>query len=157
MDLDRLSPQELFDYLSTLARTDLAEDAPEHVVNRASRIARQRRPHVRAGPRLLGALRFDSAQAPLAFGVRSGASARHLLYEAGPYTIDVHLSGRSVLGQVLGPCTGGEVALDGPAGQAETVLSATCEFEFGPMPGGNYHLSFMLADDIVDIPDLELA
>jgi hypothetical protein len=35
MDLDRLSPRELFEYLSNLARTDLSEDAPEHVVNRA--------------------------------------------------------------------------------------------------------------------------
>jgi hypothetical protein len=157
MDLDRLSPRELFEYLSNLAHTDRSEDAPEHVVNRAVRIARQARPDVRAGPRLLGALRFDSFQAPLAFGVRSGASARHLLYEAGPYTIDVRLTGRTVAGQVLGPCTGGEVALDGLAGQADTLLSDTCEFELGPVPGGKYHLSFLLADDIVDIPDLELA
>ena len=156
MDLDRLSPRELFEYLSNLARTDTSEDAPEHVVNRAVRIARQGRHDVRAGPRLLGALRFDSFQAPLAFGVRSGAAPRHLLYEAGPYTIDVRLAGRTVAGQVLGPCTGGEVALDGPAGQAETVLSDTCEFELGPLPGGTYHLSLLLADDIVDIADLEL-
>jgi hypothetical protein len=156
MDLHNLSADELYDYVLQLARSDDSEDAPHHVINRAVRIAREQRPGSHASPRLLGTLRFDSLQTPLAFGVRSGASARHLLYEAGPYTIDVRLTGRTVAGQVLGPCHGGEVALDGPPGQAEAVLSETCEFQLGPVPGGKYHLSFLLADEIVDIPDLEL-
>jgi len=158
MNLDRLSAQELFDYLHQLARSDDLEDAPEHVVNRAVRLFGQGRPSVRASPRIRALLRFDSVQSPLAFGVRSGASAaRRLLYEAGPYTIDVRVTGRSLAGQVLGPCSGGQVALDGPAGQAEGALSDTCEFQLGPVPAGAYHLSFLIDDDIIDIPDVELA
>ena len=64
--------------------------------------------------------------------------------------------GWRVAGQVLGACTGGQVLLEGSAGQAATELNAQCEFSLPPQPGAIYKLLLRLEDVDVEVPILEL-
>jgi anti-sigma factor RsiW len=78
-----------------LMRTDDAEDAPPHVVARAARLFRQRSapeaPSLRQ--RLRAVLQFDSAQRPLAMGVRSGHTlTRQLLFTSEVRDLDLRIS-----------------------------------------------------------------
>lgn len=98
------------------------------------------------------ALRFDSATMPPAYGMRGGADAgiRQLLFEAGPFEIELHTradrAGWVVSGQVLGPteATTGEVRLIGDRASARSSLSQLLEFTLSQVPPGRYRLELQL-------------
>src|SRR5947209_20306602 len=78
-------------------RSDESESAPEHVINRAVRLfnihtATEPRP---AGvmERLVAFMRFASAHAVPAFGLRVGTdeSSRQLLFDAEAYELDLRM------------------------------------------------------------------
>jgi anti-sigma factor RsiW len=115
--------------------------------------------------RLEGSLRFDSATMPPAFGMRGSldATSRQLLFEAGPFEIELHTqaarSGWNVRGQVLGPteATSGEVRLMGARTRARSMLSELLEFTLPLVPAGTYRLELRLAHDaLIHIDALEL-
>ncbi len=158
---------EQLERLTTLMRSDRAEDAPRDVLFSAVQMFRARpRPAEEPGllRRVLAVLRFDSSGLTPALGVRSGqfAPARQLLFSAGDVDVDVRLApggqGWTVTGQVLGPCQGGRVELgrtgEEPAARAE--LNDLCEFTLPPVPAGSYTLRLRLGDVEVELPELEL-
>src|SRR5512136_2866312 len=81
--------------ITGLMRTDASADAPPQVIARAVSLFRPRAAQPAPGllQRVVAALRFDSAQLPLAAGVRSGQPvARQLLYDAGGYELDLRVA-----------------------------------------------------------------
>jgi anti-sigma factor RsiW len=115
--------------------------------------------------RLSGSLRFDSATMPPAFGMRGGLddTTRQLLFEAGPFEVELHTqaarSGWNVKGQVLGPteATSGEVRLIGARSSARSMLSELLEFSLPLVPAGTYRLELRLAHDaLIQIDKLDL-
>jgi hypothetical protein len=98
--------------MSTVARI-AADDAqvtpPDDATHLAYAIVAMRRPdNVRIDPPLVAQLVFDSFRSAAVAGIRSGQTmTRHVLYEAGPYAIDLRLdharAGRqlSLTGQVV--------------------------------------------------------
>jgi hypothetical protein len=153
--------------VTQLMRADSSEDAPRDAIFNAVRMFRSR-PAAENAPgilrRIVAALTFDSSALAPAFGVRSGQSApaRQLLFSAGDFDVDLRLAsggeGWTVSGQILGPCSGGEVEL-GEAGQAarsSIALNDLCEFTLPPVPEGSYALRLRLGDMEVEIPDLSL-
>jgi anti-sigma factor RsiW len=115
--------------------------------------------------RFTSALRFDSATMPPAFGMRGGtaSSDRQLVFESGPFEIELHTrqerAGWSVSGQVLGPteATSGEVRLIGPRTNSRSALSDLLEFRLPLAPQGTYRLELRLdGDALLRIDCLEL-
>jgi anti-sigma factor RsiW len=156
-------------HLIELMRTDDSQDAPAHVVNRAIRLFRTHRlaqglspsPRPSIRQRLIATLRFDSAQQPMAFGVRAGRTrTRELLYGMGDNELEVRLepseAGWTVTGQVLGSCSGGEVLAQSEADRVMTDLNEVCEFSLPPLRQGVYTLILRLQDVEVEVPGLEL-
>lgn len=133
-----------------LMRADKGYDAPGHVVQRALRLMRP--PAAARGAtsgslrRLVGRVRFDSAQAPMAAGLRAaGEGPRRLLFSAEPYEVDLLISpaaGRWRLsGQLIGPDEpGGAAELAGSAGILTTPLNELSEFTLPPVEPGRYTL-----------------
>lgn len=118
-----------------------------------------------SGQRFVGVLRFDSARMPPAFGMRGSLDgpSRQLLFEAGPFEIELHISagggGWSLSGQVLGPtdAASGEVRLVGPRHSAGSTLSELLEFTLPIVAAGTYRLEIQLPPDAVLLVDsLEL-
>jgi anti-sigma factor RsiW len=151
--------------LLMLMRTDTTEDAPPAVVARAVALFQPRSASLATlgdrVRRLVAALRFDSGLTPLALGVRSGGSAaRQWLFETDGYTLDVRAlpSGEhwSIVGQVLGACSGGQVTLSGPAGTTQVALTGLCEFTVPPQPAGVYALHLRLNVEDVEIEGITL-
>ena len=146
-------------------RADDSPDAPEYVINRAVRLFRtQRLLPAEPSPRrrIIAALRLDTARQPFALGVRASRPAtRELLFDIDSENeLEVRIEpvegGWRVAGQILGTCTGGQVLLEGSAGQATTELSPLCEFSLPPQPGAIYKLVLQLEDVEVEVPILEL-
>jgi len=148
-----------------LMRTDDSVDPPEHVVSRAVRLIRTRvsapRPSVRQ--RLAAVLQFDSgATSGLAYGLRSGLVAeRQLLFNAGELSVELRVAPRGgetfeVVGQVLGPCQGGQVELRGPGSAVVASLNDMCEFALPPVPSGTYAFALHLQDSDVEVDGLQL-
>jgi anti-sigma factor RsiW len=144
-------------------RSDSAEDAPSHVVNRALRLLRQK--FATARPSLwrqfTALLRFDSWQSQPAVGVRSASSApRQMLYEAGEHEIDLRVmtdgSHWFVAGQVIGSDALGEVELVGLV-HVSAPINALSEFRLPAVPPGNYTLIARQSDVEIVIPGLVLA
>ena len=160
--LTRLS--QLFEVM----RGDRTEDAPTQAVERAVNIFRARAvssppPRATVVRRILATLSFDSLQLAPAFGVRSSRSAtRQLLFSVGENDLDLRVtpSGEMwvVAGQLLGPCTGGLVELQGAVASAavQAVMNDLCEFALPPVPAGSYTLWLRLDDMEVEVPGLEL-
>lgn len=150
--------------LVQLMRTDTAGDAPRDVKAQAVALFRTRAASAKPSVvrRVLAALNFDSAQSQPAYGLRSGQpQARQFLYSAGENDLDLRVkpSGESwvVSGQVLGlKCAGGQVRLEGAAGQAAVEMNELCEFTLPPVPAGRYTLQVRLTDVEVEVPDLDL-
>jgi len=149
----------------TLMRTDESQDASAPVIARAVRLfqarAEQAAPALNLRERVLAVLRFDSAQRPLALGLRAGqAAARQLLFSAGERDLDVRLTRAGdawvVSGQILGPEASGEVELRGDASCVLAALNDLSEFALPPIPAGRYALLLHLADVEVEITDLEV-
>jgi anti-sigma factor RsiW len=149
----------------TRMRTDDSHDAPAPVIARATRLFRSRAQETASPPslreRVLAVLRFDSAQRPLAFGLRAGQTpTRQLLFSAGKRDLDVRLTQTGetwvVSGQILGSPAKGLVELRGEGNKKHTVLNDLSEFTLSPVPMGRYSLLFHLADVEVEVSDLEI-
>jgi len=146
-----------------LMRTDDTPDAPEHVVARAVRLFRQRAAPAAPGlrQRIQAVLTFDSAQRPLAMGMRSGqAAGRQLLFNAAARDLDLRIAPAdslwAVSGQVLGDCDGGQIELHGPMFQVQAALNQLCEFTLPPVPAGNYTLNLRMPDLEIEIAGLDI-
>jgi len=114
---------------------------------------------------LVGALRFDSATMPPAYGMRGipENGDRQLLYEAGPFEIELHMrqrrAGWDLSGQVLGPtsATSGEMRVIGARASARSRLSELLEFQLPTLPHGTYQMELRLAGDaLLHIGPVEL-
>jgi len=154
-----------------LMRTDRTEAAPEHVIQRAVRLFSQHQAgaHPKSTDmvhRLIGVLRFDSAAAAPAFGLRVGAdeATRQLLFAAEPYEIELRTSsaadGATVVGQLLGPAgpvDSADVELVGADARVQARLSDLLEFSLPAVPPGTYRLELRLDQAIaIEIPSLHL-
>ncbi len=145
-----------------LMRTDAAELPPPHVTARAKRLLRQLARPAGQRQRLLAHLQFDSARAPLAFGMRSAAAGpRQLVFDAGDYTIDLRFRPAgdqlSLQGQVLGVSALGSAQLSGAGASHAAELSSTSSFAMPPVQPGSYTLTIALETVDITIPDLQLA
>ena len=154
----------------SLMRSDESESAPEHVINRAIRLFNV---HTASKPRatgimerLVGIMRFDSAHAAPAFGLRVGAdeASRQMLFDAQPYELELRTrpmaGGWTVAGQLLGPAETvdyGEVELIGEDARVQAPLSQLLEFSLPAVPAGTYRLELRFDDErAIEIPSLEL-
>src|SRR5712691_4638234 len=153
-----------------LMRSDESESAPEHVINRTVRLFDM---YTASEPRstglmerLVAILRFDSAHAVPAFGLRVGAdeASRQFLFDAQPYELELRTrpmpGGWSVAGQLLGPAETvdyGEVELIGDDARVQAPLSELLEFSLPAVPSGTYRLELRFDDErAIEIPSLEL-
>lgn len=140
-------------------RSDAGESAPAYVIEKARQLgARLRRPPSRL--QALARLTFDSARAPLAFGIRAGAGGqRHLLFETEQYTIDLRVRPQgelwSIAGQLLGLESAGSASLAGAA-VASNVLNENSEFTLPPVPPGTYTLTLNLDELEIALPEFEI-
>jgi anti-sigma factor RsiW len=148
-----------------LMRTDKAEHAPAVVVQRAVELLQPRRA---AAPslvqRVLAVLQFDSATMEPALGVRgTGSLVRQLLFNAGPYDVDIRVQpaerGWQVAGQVLGVGQQGNVKLQAAndhAVVAQTELNDLLEFTLAPVASGKYEFVLHVEQTEVVIPEFTL-
>lgn len=144
-----------------LLRDPAAEDAPAAAVAESKAIFRSRRTQPARLTRAL--LRFDSARAAPAFGLRADATLeRQLLLEADGYEIELRIAPAgerwSVAGQLLGGerAEGGGVELLGATDIASAQLNELQEFVLAPVRGGRYNLTLTLAGRAIVVPGLEL-
>jgi hypothetical protein len=127
--------------VASLAAADGEYEPPPHVLRRARALFALERPRlIRALPRLVGKLMFDSLTQPALAGVRGPAAAsRQAVFEAGDYAVDITVdqatgSSRTMLvGQVMSrvapvaPITAAPVLLT----SGETVVARTVCDRFG--------------------------
>ena len=145
-----------------LMRTDDSEDAPYPVIARAVRLFGPLARQTTATPRrrVAAVLHFDSAQLPLAAGVRGDLGPRQLLFGVEELELDVRIrptgEAWAVSGQVLGPGAAGQVKLWSETVSAQVPLGDLSEFTFPPVPAGSYVLLLSLADVDVLVDRLEL-
>jgi anti-sigma factor RsiW len=145
-----------------LMRADAGEDAPRYALVNARNLFRARRqPSVSPLRRVLAALKFDSLQMSPAMGVRAAAAgARQLLFSAGDNELHLQVAplgeAWQVTGQVLGPCSGGDVEMRGDAGNVHAALNELCEFALPPLADGEYTLTLHLGQVDLEIPELKL-
>jgi hypothetical protein len=145
-----------------MMRADKMEDVPDYAFNRVKDMFRARiKPADSTLRQLLATLKFDSLHEAPAFAVRSGAtSERQLLFSAGENDLHIQIKQTGeqsvVSGQVLGPCAGGQVELQGIKITVKTALSELCEFILDSVPEGTYLLTLRLPDAELKIPDLNL-
>ncbi len=154
------------EHLIVLMRADTSQDAPQSTITRAvdlfalSQFARLALPNTK--PRHPAQLRFDSLGLAPAFGVRSGGlSARQMLYHTESCDIDLRIepveTGWVFSGQVLGEfAAGGRVELQSVETLSQTSLDEQSEFTFSPVSAGAYRLIIELADQDIEIGDLEI-
>jgi len=127
--------------VTAITAADGEYEPPPHVLRRARAVFALERPRlIRALPRLVGMLMFDSLTQPAVAGVRGPAGAsRQAVFEAGDYAVDITVDqpggpGRSMLvGQVMSrvapvaPITAAPVLLTA----GETVVARTVCDRFG--------------------------
>lgn len=148
--------------LISLMRADDSEDAPEHVIARATRLLRPAEHQPPPLRRLIALLSSDSWRTPgLAAGLRSlHAWPRALILRAGERELDLQVAPRGeqwlLSGQVLGPEMPGEVTLSGPAAHVKTTLNDLGEFTLPLVPGGRYTLAVTQGELEIVVPSLEL-
>jgi hypothetical protein len=146
-----------------LMRAERVEDPPAHVVPHFVGLfqARQARQSPSIRQQIRAVLQFDSRRQSPALGLRSGWPAGwQLLFRAGEHDLSVRVTPAGVrqwrvVGQLLSPCTGGQVELRDSVLTLRTPLSEQCEFVFPPIPTGNYTLTMHLPQ--ADIVLAELA
>lgn len=148
--------------LIDLMRSDDSVAAPDHVINRALRLAR--RPSEPQAPalleRLVAVLRNDSWRQAAA-GLRSQqAWPRALLFSAGDYELDLQIVAHGELwqlrGQLLGPEATATVLLQGENGSSSAELNDLGEFVLPPVPTGRYRLLLVQDARKIVVPNLEL-
>jgi anti-sigma factor RsiW len=144
-----------------LMRTDRSEEPPALLVAGAIDLFRSRNSRNVPRKRLVGMLRFDSNRRLLVPRLRSGARLeRQLMFDAEGFQLDLRIlragSQWLVLGQVFGAAGGGQVRLQGAAGEAETDLNDLYEFRLPPVPAGSYDLVLYLENADIEIVGLEV-
>lgn len=145
-----------------MMRSDATEDVPAYAFEKVKDMFRARvKPADSIFKQVLATLKFDSLLETPAFAIRSAAtSERQLLFNAGERELHLQIKQtgdrRVVSGQVLGPCTGGQVELQGINITVKAVLSDLCEFTLDSVPEGTYALILRLPDAELRIPDLNL-
>ncbi len=152
-------------------------DAPEALIQRAVQLFDPARrmavadvPAPARLPRLLAALKFDSAGAsPLAYGRRSGpqpgsGEVRQLLYALEDCDIDLRVAPAdgglfSLSGQLLGPVATGVVSIQ-PEGAgtaaSRAALNEWGEFRLPPLPAGAWRVCLELPDRVIELPPLRV-
>ena len=85
------------------------------------------------------------------FLVRAGAGENELHLQVAPLGEEWQ-----VTGQVLGPCTGGEVELQSATRTIHAGLNELCEFALPPLAEGVYTLKLHLGHVDLEIPELKL-
>jgi len=144
-------------------RLEATDAVPASVATGARRLFRPGRQAT--AERLVGQVRFDSATMQPAYGVRGSddATSRQLLFEAGPFELELHTAaaraGWSVSGQLLGPtdATSGEVRLIGARASARSELTEMLEFNLPAVPSGQYRLELLVGNTTqVEVESLEL-
>jgi hypothetical protein len=162
-------------------RDDTAEDAPGWAIARAVQLFQQRDAQAAGSQapaaiaqlgqlarRIVAVLQFDSAQSPLAYGVRGAGQAdgrtgiRQFLYGAEDRAVDVRIEADGprwrVRGQLLSDDaeSGGSAVLRNENAAVEAPLSSLCEFNLPPVPAGLYELIVRQGSIEVAIPVLAL-
>ncbi|MCB9899066.1 MAG: hypothetical protein H6825_13755 [Planctomycetes bacterium] len=111
---------------------------------------------------LVGRLVFDSAGGRLVPGLRdAGAGRRHLLYEAGPYEIDLALvEPATLVGQVMGPedadLRDAVVLLSGEGRTFDAAVLEHGDFHLDGVAPGRYALQIGSDDLDLVLPDVDL-
>jgi hypothetical protein len=150
-------------HVASVMRTDDLEDAPAHALQRAFSIMPRRvieeKPSVLH--KVLAALSFDSAFSQSAYGLRSGATAaRQIIFKAGEMDIDLRITPSennwTIMGQILGECSGGRVELKTENESFETTLNELCEFKLGPIAAGTYTMYLISSDTEIKIPEINI-
>lgn len=150
-----------------LMRTDLTEDAPAYLVERAMNLFNA---HIaEKAPSLLqrlhAVLQFDSWQMTPAWGLRAGqSSARQIMFNAGEHDLDLRITplGQSwvISGQVLGTGQHGQVTLkeinDSANINLQAELNDLLEFTLPATAAGKYQLVLTLDNVEVIVPEFEL-
>jgi hypothetical protein len=81
-----------FHQMTAMAQAETATEPPDSAIRYAKALFSLHRPEQSSVARIIGRLIHDSSLAPLAAGLRAEASStRYLLYEAGPYYLDVQV------------------------------------------------------------------
>ena len=111
--------------------------------------------------RVINTALFDSRLSPSAYGLRSGTTIeRQIFYEAEPFTIDLRIIPHSeqwtLIGQVMGPASGGAATLLGPDLSREAEISSLGEFALVAVPPSRCTLMLALASETLIMPDLEV-
>ena len=87
--------------VDTIARGEAGYEPPEHAIRRAQAIYALSRPEKTGFPRLIARLVHDSIREPLPAGMRAqDGPARHALYEAGSYCLDLQVEQQLASGLV---------------------------------------------------------
>src|SRR5262245_6476331 len=148
---------------TSLMRSDLIENAPADLVKYAKGIFRQRAARRKPSTlsRIVAVLTFDSLTAAPAYGLRSQAVGRQLVYSTETLDLDTRVSSENDLWQIAGQvpgslCASGEVKLESDSFSAATKLTELCEFSFSSVPEGTYKISVQLPDVTIETPPLEL-
>lgn len=146
---------------------DAHDTPPEHVVHAARAIfARWRPDRAPWMARLATVLVYDSAISPLPVGVRCGLPVtRQVLYEAGPYSIDLRLDRErgsrhiSLTGQIASAEPARRVErlavllISGEAVAAQAITNGNGEFQFEYPPQHQLQLRIdVQADEPIEIP-----
>lgn len=152
--------------VTSLMRSDRAEDAPRDVIQMAVSLFGSKAHEARKSfvKRVVAALTFDSAEMAPALGVRSGiqSESRQLLYHAGDTDLDIRVTPSDerwvVSGQILGADTLGEgsIELEGETAQVSSLLNDLSEFTLPPVPRGSYTLRLRLTDMEIEVPGFNL-
>ena len=116
--------------------------------------------------RLLARLIYDTRAQPLPAGVRLVAPRiRRLLFMAEEFEVVLQVSPDpspnrvKVIGQVWSegvPVVGATVRLAGPAGLTNQVTDLEGQFRLAALPRGDYSIEIGMAEQVVDIPALDL-
>lgn len=78
--------------MTAIAQAEAGTEPPDSAIRYAKALFSLHRPEQSSVARIIGRLIHDSSLAPLAAGLRAEASStRYLLYEAGPYYLDVQV------------------------------------------------------------------
>ncbi len=156
-----------FGDVARVAIEDMRSSPPKYVIQAARSIFALRQPQrVQIHPRLHAHLVFDSFCIPVPAGMRSGQPmTRQVLYEAGPYAIDLCLDHRRgsrhvwLTGQIVSTGSADrideiEVALTaGDRIAAQAMTNATGEFQFQYEPHPQLQLRIdVRADEPIELP-----
>jgi hypothetical protein len=113
--------------------------------------------------RITAVLTFDSADAPLAIGIRSDmAVKRQLVFRAEEFELDLHIVSAGsrwiVSGQVLGSDEDGHAELLEETGTplATASLNDLRQFTLPPVTAGSYTLMIQLNETAIEVPSLKI-